>query len=220
MKGYLTYKGKTRTIEIPTRWEEITFRVFIALQKCKGDWLKIFSVFTGISPEELISVRWKNLDDLLVATSFLNGDMPNTVPKTILGYAIPEDIGFETVGQYKYIKEDVEKSATMPPLEQLERYALYVAAYACTEKHGEFSWANTEAMADEFLDAPAPEVLATANFILLKLIGLSRPIGNGFQLRNTVRRRLRQVIRAWRLYLVSTVQLWQWRRKPISPPTS
>lgn len=227
MKGTLKFKGETRTVDIPTRWEEVSFRYFVLLHKAgvfkenaKIDWLKVFSIFTELTEEELVSATWVELDNLLVALTFLYSEMPNTLPQTILGYKIPEDIGFETVGQYKYIKDDVEATATLDPVQQLERYTVYVAAYACAQKHGEFSWAKCEEMADEFLEAPAVEVLATANFILLKLIGLSQPIGNGFRKRNTLRRRLKQVTRAWRFYLASEVRLWLWRRKQDSQPTS
>lgn len=219
MKGTLNYKGELREVDIPTRWEELKFRHFLKIQECDGDWLKIFSVFTGLTAEELIAATWVNLDDMLVCLSFLYGDMPMALPKTILGYTIPQDIGFETVGQYKYIKEDVQESAGLPVIEQLQRYTLYVATYACAQKHGEFSWEKTEQMAEEFLDAPAPEVLATANFTLLKLTGLSQPIARDSPKPATPQKKQRRDILALWLYLVSTVQLWRWKKKPDSQPT-
>jgi hypothetical protein len=221
MKGTLNYNGETREIDIPTKWLDVKFRHFAPLVEAgvltpntEIDWLKVFSVFTGLTTEELESVTWANLDALLIGLTFLHSPLPTDIPKTVLGYTIPEDIGFETVGQYKYLREDVQNSADMTPIEQLSRYPLYVAVYACAQKHGEFSWQKCEAMADEFLDAPAPEVLATANFTLLKLIGLSKHIEPGSPQQPTRLKRMKRAMLAWVLYSVSTAQLWLWKRKP------
>lgn len=227
MKATLTYKGVSQIVDIPTRWLELKFRHFVELHRAgvfkpnaEIDWLKVFSIFTGLTEHELEAATWVDLDDLLVALTFLITDIPTGLPKTVLGYTIPQDIGFETVGQYKYLKEDVKASGELSDSDQIARYALYLATYACSQKHGEFSWVKCEEMAEEFLDAPAPEVLAVAHFTLLKLIGLTQHIEIDYLKRHTRKMRWRQAFRSLWRSLASMERLWSWKRKPASQPTS
>lgn len=208
---------KVKMVSIPTRWEEVTFRQLLAINEANDDWLKIFGVFLDEPAEAIGNARVENggLDELLVCLSFLTStEIPKVMPTKILGYDLPKDLGFETIGQYQYIREDVADSANMTPIEQMRRHALYCAVYAQPQtNNGEFDFEKAEAMAEKFMDAPAMEVLAVGSFTVVKLIGLSKPISDVSRKRITLLKKWMLVFRAWLMYTVSTVRLWRWRRR-------
>lgn len=208
---------KIKTVSIPTRWEEVTFRQLLAINEANDDWLKIFGVFLDEPAESIGNARVENggLDELLICLSFLTStEIPKVLPTTILGYALPKDLGFETIGQYQYIRDDVAQTASMTPIEQMRRYALYCAVYAQpSENNGEFDYEKAEALAEKFLDAPAMEVLAVGSFTVLKLIGLSKPISDVSRRRITLLKKWKLDFRAWLVYTVSTARLWLWKRR-------
>lgn len=206
-----------KTVSIPTRWEEVTFRQLMAINEANDDWLKIFGVFLD-EPAELIgNARVDNggLDELLICLSFLTStEIPKVLPTSIMGYDLPKDLGFETIGQYQYIREDVAASASMTPIEQMRRYALYCAVYAQPQDNlGEFDFEKAEALAEKFMNAPAMEVLAVGSFTVVKLIGLSRPINDVSRRPITRMKRLRLAIQSWLVYTVSTARLWLWKKR-------
>jgi len=208
---------KIKTVQIPTRWEEVTFRQLLAINECNDDWLKIFGVFLEEPSEAIGNARAETgtLDELLICLSFLTTtEIPKGVPTSILGYDLPKDLGFETIGQYQYIREDVASTATLNANDQIRRYALYCAVYAQPQTNdGEFDFEKAEEMAEQFMNAPAMEVLAVGSFTLLKLIGLSRPINDVSRKEITLTKKLLLVIRAWLIFTVSTVRLWLWRKR-------
>jgi len=215
---------KIKTVNIPTRWEEVTFRQLLAINECKDDWLKIFGVFLEEPSDTIGNARAESgtLDELLICLSFLTTtEIPKGVPTSILGYALPKDLGFETIGQYQYIREDVASTASLNANEQIRRYALYCAVYAQPQTNGgEFDFEKAEAMAEQFMNAPAMEVLAVGSFTLLKLIGLSRPINDVSRKEFTLMKRWLLGIRAWLIFTVSTVRLWLWRKRLGAPQRS
>lgn len=208
---------KIKTVSIPTRWEEVTFRQLLAINEANDDWLKIFGLFLDEPAEDIGNARVENgaLDELLVCLSFLTStEIPKVMPIKILGYDLPKDLGFETIGQYQYIREDVADSANMSPIEQMRRYALYCAVYAQPQtNNGEFDYEKAEELAYKFLDAPAMEVLAVGSFTVVKLIGLSKPISDVSRRQLTLTRRLRLAFQSWLIFTVSTVRLWLWKRR-------
>lgn len=215
---------KVKEVSIPTRWEEVTFRQLLAINEANDDWLKIFGIFLEEPAEDIGNARVENgaLDELLVCLSFLTStEIPKVMPTKILGYDLPKDLGFETIGQYQYIREDVADSANMTPIEQMRRHALYCAVYAQPQtNNGEFDFEKAEAMAEKFMDAPAMEVLAVGSFTVVKLIGLSKPINDVSRRPLTLMRRLRLAFQSWLVFTVSTVRLWLWRRNWGSPRKS
>lgn len=208
---------KIKTVSIPTRWEEVTFIQLLAINDANNDWIKIFAIFLEEPAETIGNARVENgtLDELLVCLSFLTStEIPRDLPNKILGYDLPKDLGFETIGQYQYIRDDVAETAHLPADEQMRRYALYCAVYAQPQTNdGEFDYEKAEALAEDFMNAPAMEVLAVGSFTVLKLIGLNRPIKDVSRSRTTLMKKLLLAIHAWLRYTGSTAQLWLWRRR-------
>lgn len=169
MKITITINGKPECRELPTSWPQVTFGQFIELVDCLDDPCKVLSVFTGIGPDVIRNSQIQNLETIIAVLSFLNGQPPTVIPKAILGYPVPTDLGLETIAQFEDLKNELKTvNAETPVKEQFLKYPLYVATY-CIKP---YSWQEAEKLAPKFLNAPASEVLAIGNFTLMKLIGL------------------------------------------------
>jgi len=109
MKYEISLKNVKVSKDIPMRWEEVSFRQFLELSKAGNDFAKIISVFTDIEPETLRKAEIKNLDQLLTAITFINTKPEPVIPKEIMGYPVPKDLGFESIGQIEDIKDELKK---------------------------------------------------------------------------------------------------------------
>jgi hypothetical protein len=183
----------------PTRWDEVPFHQFLDIDDCGDDYVKLFALFTGLEEEVVRKASIEKLDDVIEMLGFLKTKVPTPLPKTICGYTIPKDLGFETVGQFSDLREDLKNSNNLTPRQTIEKYTLYCAIYACKEKFGEYDWKKAESMRDEFMNAPVTEVLAVGNFTLLKLIALKNNTRPNFQPRHTLRTKLKRAFLAFRL---------------------
>lgn len=164
------------TRELPTQWKEVTFKQFLELNECRGDYVKVLSLFTGIDQDTVRKCKIWDLDAVLVSLTFLHSKPENVIPEKLLTYEIPKDLGLEFIGQYEDLKDELQNQQGLTNRQKLEKYTLYCAVYACRAKFGDYDWMKAVSMQDEFLEAPAVEVLGVGNFTLLKLIGLTRHI--------------------------------------------
>jgi len=164
----VTFKTTKSNVEryIPTRWEEVTFKHYLDMQDAGDDYVKVLSVFTGMPEDVVRRSAILQLESVIQALSFIYTTMPMQVPQKILGYEVPKDLGFKSIAQFQDLREDMKEKRV--PIEQIKRYPLYCATYAMAE----YDWRKAEEMQAEFLQAPAPEVIAIGNFTLRKLVGL------------------------------------------------
>ncbi len=218
----ITLNGLKVHKDIPESWSQVKFKHFLKLHDHPKDpvtnqWDNsvILSVLTGIDVETIKKAKITNVDDLLLVLSFFQKDSPLIVPETILGYNVPKDLGFETVAQYEdlklHLKEAKENKATEVQL--MANYPLYCGIYACSQKYGEYDWEKAGYMVEEFMEAPATEVLAIGNFTLLKLIGLNLGIRRDAPKPITRLKNWRLVLKCWVMSLVLPVQLRIWKRR-------
>lgn len=195
--------------EIPTSWSQVPFKQFLKLSDCGQDYVKILSLFLGLDHETVRKAKISGLDTVILSLNFLATQPPLEIPKTILGYDIPKDLGFETVGQFMDLKKYVETSRGLTPAEQLERYTLYCAMYATKP----YDWQKAEAMAEQFLDAPASEVLAVGHFTLMKLIGLTAPMQKHSPKANTRWKSFRQALTVWLRNTGVMLRYYFWKKR-------
>lgn len=199
-KVQLTINGKKEERNIPTSWDQVTFEQFLNLESSGDDPIKVLALFTGIDHDLLLKAKIKDFSNILSeGLKFLSQKPELSIPKTILGYRIPDNLEFEQVQQYVDLKQAIKESAALTPQEQLKRYCLYIATYACMSKHGKYDYQISESMQDEFLKAPCTEVMGIGNFTLVKLAGLKINTGVNYRQRVPVMKRLRLVIRAFML---------------------
>lgn len=201
--------------QIPIRWEEVSYEDFLKLNDAKE--LTALSVFTGYTPELLKQAKIKNLDKLLSALSFVRSNIQFDRPTKLLDYPITKDLGFEPFGRYTDIKDEVDKGKK--GLELLEQYPLICAIYICplakNEAAGQmvYDFREAEKIVPEVLKAPCTEVLATGNFLLLKLIGLKNGTEASYRNLPTPMRKLLLALKLWRSLLAFRVRYFFLRRK-------
>lgn len=215
MKIQITLNKLKYDKDIPTSWDQVNYGQFLELTDCVDDYVKIFTVFTGISAETIKKAKITGLDSVIAVLGFLRKEPVQIMPKTILGYPLPADLGFETLDQYTDLKDDLDKSGELKGKDALVKYPLYCAIYACKAKYGEYDWKLAESMADEFLKAPAPEVLAIGNFTLAKLIGLNLNIDPASRRKITRMKRYRLVLKVWVQNMATTVRSSLWPKRTI-----
>lgn len=218
MKFDITLNGITVTKEIPTSWDQVTFRQLLDLTET--DELKALSTFTGIDPDTLRKAQITGLDKLLTALSFIQRPVsPSLLCKEIRTkeqtYPVPVDVGFESFGQYVDIKQtldDLEKitDKELKGMETLKIFPLLCAIY--TVKPYDFKVA--ESRVEDFFNAPCTEVMAVGNFILMKLIALRSTIENNYQKQGATRmQRFRLALKAWWINTVFTVRYFIWKKR-------
>lgn len=213
IKTTITLNNVKVVKDIPTRWAEVTFSKFLQLSKQGDDYLKVISLFTGVPEDTLIKAKISNLDDVLVHLTFLKSDPVTEIlspPTKVLGYDIPKDLGFKTIGQLKDIQRIWEQGIEdkITPLEQLERFPLYLATYALTE----YDYRDAEALAPVFLEAPCPEVLYVGNFTLTKLVVLKTSTKSDSPRRKARLKKWKLAFRGWLSRMAFMVRFSIWNR--------
>lgn len=151
--------------QIPVDWDGVTFRQLLAYTKAKDE-SEVLSVFTGIEADTLRKAKVSNLQTLLAMLSFLKTQpIDYSLPKEIMGYKVSDDVEIEEIERYAAL-ENILKSFKDGDPDNLEKYPLIVATYCCDLD-------KAQGMADYFMDAPAMEVLAVANFTQVNILVLS-----------------------------------------------
>lgn len=205
-----------KEVDIPSSWPEVTFRKFIALAKAGDDLNGKIAVFTGLEYSLVRKAKIKNLDTIVQALAFTNGGMNLSIPKSILGYRVPEKLEFETTGQFQdcdlIIKSAVEGK-------EIEKYPEIVGVYLM-QNYLDSSDEEKQAFADKLWEAPCEEVVAIGNFTLSKFIVLRANTGRNFQRRNTPLRNFRLALIAWVKNGAFTLRYYLWKRKLHSTATN
>jgi hypothetical protein len=213
MKVSIYINGKENLREIPINWDQVKFRQFLALETCGDDIIKAIAMFTGVDYETICKSKIKNLDEAIATLAFLKKQPEPIIPLKILNYPIPKNLEFEQVQMYLDLKEYVKESRQLSAIEQLERYTLYCAVYACVAKHEKYDWKLAEEMKDEFLEAPCTEVMGIGNFTLLRLIGLNLNINLNSQKPNTRIKKFRLALKSYRLRLAQLLRSLTWKKR-------
>lgn len=199
-------KGK-----LPKSWKDITFKQFIDLSKCKND-VEQLAYLMNFKYETFRRMEIKNLPEALASISFINTvPLSEDVPKTILGYKIAKNLEFETVGQFEDIKAIASTIKAEEP-DDLLKYAELVAVYAMPG-YLDKTPPEQKQFADQFLNAPCEEVMATGNFILMRLIALSKAPHRSYLPPTTALNKFRRAMINLRARLASFIVLSIWRRK-------
>lgn len=219
MKVKITTNSLTIDREIPTSWEEVTFKQFLAIADCKNE-KEIFAALTGVDAETLAKAKIKGLDKIIALLSFLSHKPQITyLPTKVLGYSIPQNLEFEEVQIYEDLKSEmrevdkITKDETSKENEVLLRYTLYCAMFTCSQVYGEYDYEKATLIAPQFMNAPAVEVLAVGNFTLVKFIGLKRGINPLLPERLTLWKKSKLVLISKLKSMAFTVRYYILKRK-------
>ena len=174
MKATFKLNGVKIKKNLPVCWEETKYSEFLAyelLKKFKKDYdaADVLAIFTGIDAETLRGAKVSNLPTLLALLSFLKyQSIDYALPKEILGYKIKDNIEIEEIQRYADMEALIKDFKDGDP-KNLEKYPLIVATYVVEP----YNFKHAEDLAPSFLDAPAMEVLAVANFTLVNITVLN-----------------------------------------------
>jgi hypothetical protein len=205
MKITLELNGVKVEKEIPTRWKEVSFKQFLKLLEAGDDMAKILSIFTEIEEETLRKAKFHNLEIIISLLSFLKTDMNLVVPETCLGYKIPKNLEFESVGQF----QDLKLEAMTMKEKDIERYALFCAIYATNP----YDFKEAEKKKEEFLNAPSEEVMAIGNFTLMKLVELTSGLTPKSLHRNIRTKKFWRGLIVWLRNLDFTLRYYTWKKR-------
>jgi hypothetical protein len=171
----IKFKLKDKTVSIPTKWEEVTYKQYIDLLTLKDDTIQLISIFTGQDYEVLKNAVIIGLDDILTSITFVNTlpEFPTSVNKCG-PYKIPNNekgqfnIQHESLAQYEDMRQ-VMKKAGADLNEHVKSYGKYVAIYLQKIKDGEYKPLRVPQMEEEIGNYPAFEVCTLGAFFFLKL---------------------------------------------------
>lgn len=210
----LTLNGVKVNKNIPTSWEYVTFRQFLDLVGKETD-EEIISVLLGIDLETVKKARFTNLSMIKAMIQFTRGKLEYELPKSILGYTIRPNIEIEEIQRYADL-ESILKGFGEDGKENMKQFPLMVTTYIVEP----YNFKDAENMAPAFLDAPALEVLAVANFIRTNIIVSKAITPVILQLAALQRRRSRLVMRSFIARLVFSVYWFFLKRRFPNPVRS
>lgn len=215
MKFQITLNGAKVEKDIPESWDQVTFRQCIALIKCGDNDTKKISIFTGIDEETLLKSQINNLYTLLGVLSFLKKDMTYTMPTSILGYNLPQDLETESTAQYADLQLIIAGFDKDDQLKNIQTYPLIIATYVRFD--GEYDYKKSETLVDKFFDAPCTEVMAVGNFTLARLLALKLNIPMPSRRAATPKSKLRRVLISWLYRLDFIIRYYSWKKRLPSP---
>lgn len=195
---------------IPTRWAEVNFKNYLKLMKCGNDPVKILSVMLDIDEGTLKKAKIKNLEQVIRVLSFVSQEPMNlTLPKSIAGYPLPDDLNFEVMAKFADV-QTVVGSFKKDNVDDLTKFAELCAIVAYP---GEYAYKEAEKLIPKMMEAPCEEVLAVGNFTLAKLLSLRLNTEPPSPPVNTPMRRFKLAWTAWRSNLAFTIRYALWKRK-------
>lgn len=206
MKIQITLNNVTVEKQIPTKWKEVTFAQFIKLVEAGDDPAKVISIFTDIEEETLRKAKISNLESIIAMLGFLKTEMNLKVPETCMGYKIPKNLEFETIGQFQDLKAE---AVQIKDAKSFDKYALFCAIYATNP----YDYQQAEKLIPTFLNAPCEEVMAIGNFILVKLAELMTGIKSKSPSPSIPMKKYWLVLTVWLKSLGFILRFYTWRKK-------
>lgn len=179
----IRFKVNSKTVNVPTAWDELTFSQYLQILDLKDDYLQVVSILTGIDYEILKKAEINGLESLIAATSFLS-EIPDFdhVTTKVGPYNLPVNdkglfnIQLESLAQFEDMRA-VMKGAIDSPKAMIECYVKFVALYVQKVRDKEYDSQKALLMVDEVKTWPAKEVITAGAFFYVKL----RSLLNGTQ---------------------------------------
>jgi len=182
----ITFKLNDKSHNIPTQWDEVTYKQYIELFKLQDDTIQLVSIFTGLEYEYLKNAVIIGLDDILTALQFIN--TKPVFPESVIKcgpYTIPNNqkgqfnIQHESLAQFQDMRQIMRKIPQNNIVEHTKAYGKYVAIYLQKLRDGEYSPLKVAEVEDEVDNYPAFEVITLGSFFFLKQWSLSTGTQSG-----------------------------------------
>jgi hypothetical protein len=180
--------------EIPEKWEEVPFSMFLDLIEADQDYTAILSVLLGIEKEILKKVKIQGLDLIISRLSFMK-EQPQIEPKPMkLGpFEFPKDITFETVEQFEDTRSEIHKAQNKTLKEQTEALAVFAAIYCQNPYDSE----KAQYLSKSFYSLPCTEVMAAGSFFQAKCLSMQSGLSMNYLRKNIRLKKNRPVFASW-----------------------
>lgn len=171
----ITLKINGEPRQMPTCWDDMIFRQYSILLNAKPEteWTELIAAWLDIDYQVFQNATLIGFEPVLAAMSFVK-DPPmwgTENPKNVREFILPANITLETVIQYEHMKKllltDKEFKA------KIADYPLAVAIYCQKARDGAYNFDKAKALAEEFQEANAREIIEAGNFFLVKLWSLN-----------------------------------------------
>ncbi len=196
------------TFDIPSSWHEISFERFIKIIDCGSDIIKLVAMFTELDEQTIKSSEIHNLNAVIACLSFLNSTPQYKLPSSISGYNIADNLDSKSIAQYADLQAIIKQFKQDDLKHNYNLFPIIVATYAINP----YDFNKAEQIKDEFLKAPCTEVLAVANFTLVKFNALNRGMGKICPQGVTRLSKLKLAMSDWLINLTSTIRYYTWKR--------
>lgn len=194
----ITLKISGKKTPIPTEWDDVTYRQYIAFLDTNNSLPEYIALFTGIPLETLLKAELKNLETISIALSFLTvPPKMEAKPTSMVGpYTLPKDVTLSSLGQFEDLRSLLKKlpKSLETKEEQKQVAELYLKAcaiYAQKIIHGEYDPERVPKVKEELKNYSCIEVLQTGGFFLSKPLNISQNTKTRSQ---NIRQRLRKLI--------------------------
>jgi len=196
------------SVEIPTSWQQVTFKQYLGLLEAGTDIVKVLSVLTGIEEELVRKAEIKNLSKVTACLHFMNKPIKYLTPNTVLGHKVATNLDTESIAQFADLQEICKGFKEDDAKHNYSLFPLIVATYAVSP----YDFKEAEKIQSKFLDAPCTEVLAIGNFTLVRLSALSSGIVPTSPQADTRPNRLKLALINWLQNLASSIRYYTWKR--------
>lgn len=202
---YLKINGKS--VEIPTEWDEMTFRQYLEYQKIeKPDVYSLVSLFTGIPREDWEkSKEVKNFYLILECLEFVTKEPKKKVecPEFVeIGdvamIEVPKNIEKHTVKQYEDMRIIIQNELKEEGKITYEIYPRVIAVYLAEPVFGEYSIKNWKKAQEIIKNLSFYQVIGMGNFFLTNLSVLRNGTSPGVPIFTMMKRKLGRALRIFR----------------------
>lgn len=166
------FKIDGKPCDIPTCWDEVSFRKFVSLTG-KSDEAELISIMTDLPVSQVRGAKIEGLDLMLQSLKFLSKTpLIDEEPINVGGYVIPKNVGFETIEQFEDSKQIINSSMKdEDPTKQVEALATLAAIY-CAGVNEKYDSDKALALAEKFKELPCLEVLSVGSFFHVKFLSI------------------------------------------------
>lgn len=179
---HLKINGKPR--ELPERWEEVTFAMFLDLIAAKDDNMQLLSILLDIPIQEIRGAKIQGLELILRRIQFLK-TIPaiDKTPISLGEYVFPRDVTFETVEQFEEVRAEINRVGTTEDIRlNTEAMAFYAAIY-CAQPYDK---EKAMFLAKAFMKYPCLEVMAAGSFFQAKCLSIQSGLSMNYLRKNTL----------------------------------
>lgn len=193
----ITFKINGTRFKIPTCWQDVTYKNYIALLDCKN-LIDYIALFTGIERDILLKAELRNVEVIAQSLSFVTVQPKfEAGPTKLVGpYVLPVDVTVESLGQFEDLRgllakaptniETVENVRLLYDL-QLEACAIYCQKLI----DGSYDYTKVASVKEQLKDYSCIEVIQTGAFFLFKPLNSLTPIRKPSR---NIRQRLKKLI--------------------------